>query len=214
MRTIIANFSHIDSLVFHKEKTLYGQQQMVSCLVDDFKSEAISDGRNFQVSYRVIKDLKGKPWAHRINDQAGFPPLSVTTSHSYPYIYSAATTSNMLIGCVVERVQYFEDFFLSSLLHENERSFVKKKRGHFRNHVATIIWAVKESILKALGTGLRIHPKRLDVSSILRGKENGDYSIFLDTKKISCRVITLTHKDGFIFCCVEVPVKYLAGSYS
>ncbi len=195
MQTIIANFSHVDVSVFHKEKSLYSYTHMMTCL----KNKS-ADTKSKEGEYYIAKDVRGKPWAYKKNDIKTVNPFSVTTSHSYPYVYSGSATEDILIGCDVERIRNFEDFFLFSFLHPNEIPFVGTADMLLRKTVATMIWAIKESILKALGSGLRTHPKRIDISSILLVRKKGIYTVTLDGKSIVCNVTFLNEADGFMFC--------------
>lgn len=199
MQTIIANFSHIDALVFNQDKTKYSHSHMLACLRKEGDSIQSSEG------YTVVKDLQGKPWAYKKSDKDRINPFSVTTSHSYPYVYSGHSRNKDLIGCDVEKIRDFEDFFLTSFLHPHERSHIDTLDVFLRNEEATIAWTIKESFLKALGSGLRVHPKRVDVSSILLNKKKNIHTVTCDGKSRICTIVSLEKVGEFIFCFLSMP---------
>ena len=199
MQTIIANFSHVDALVFNQDKTNYSRSHMLACL------QKVGDIEQSSEMYTIIKDLQGKPWAYKKSDKDHMRPFSITTSHSYPYVYSGHSMSEERIGCDVERIRNFDEFFLTAFLHPHERSYIDSLDISLRNREATVIWTLKESFLKALGSGLRVHPKRVDVSSIVADKKKNVHIVTCDDESMVCTVISLKEVDKFIFCFLSIP---------
>jgi phosphopantetheinyl transferase len=205
MQTLIANFSHLDKVGFHKNKSIYSQKQMINCLKKTCSKTLLSPKIQ---SYSISKDAFGKPYGNHFENTSCGCQLPVTTSHSYPYIYSAASNDDVLLGCDVEKIRVFDDFFLSSFLCQKELLYIHSVEVSIRDEVATRAWVIKESILKAIGTGISVNPKRLDVSMILQGKDVKEYAVLFDNKTVTCTVSTLFKKDDFLFCCVLVPVVF------
>lgn len=201
MHASITNLSHLDKETFHNKKTEYSHNHMLECIM---KTEESGPKIPSESAYKIVKNKKGKPIAYRKEDTELLIPFSVTTSHSYPYIYSAAYQGGALIGCDVEKIRKFEEFFLSSFLHENEKTFLKVMPIHSHNEIATKIWTIKESFLKAIGCGLLIHPKRLDVVSVIKQDLKEECCVFFDGKKVACTLFYLKQKEGFIFCLMGV----------
>lgn len=192
METITVQFSHLDTSVFHKNKSIYSEQLMLKCLIKSSVANHLC-GKN--PDYRIRKDVFGKP--HGMDRMGSLLPVS--TSHAYPYLYAAASHEDVLLGCDVESIRTFDDFFLTSFLCTNEFLYIKSIDSFLRDEVATQAWTIKEAFLKAIGKGLRIHPRRLDVSTILKGRGAGEYSILFDGEAVHCTVGVLLTKDRFVF---------------
>lgn len=150
------------------------------------------------ISYELEKDKNGKPWG-KINVSSGEAiTYGASISHSYPYVLCAIDTVNKNIGCDVESVRVLKDDFVQSFLSEEEIVAIKNSAYGYDDGV-TFAWTIKESILKALGTGIHIHPKRLSVESVLEvDMKVGVYIGFLDGEKICIRIQKIFLLENFV----------------
>lgn len=94
----------------------------------------------------IIKEKSGKPY---------FKKANISISHCDGYSLSAVSLTKA--GVDIESIRHFNDNFLRSFLTEREYLAVKENPV-----LATLSWSIKESYLKALGLGLRRHPKSVE----------------------------------------------------
>jgi 4'-phosphopantetheinyl transferase len=97
---------------------------------------------------------------------AGVPvPGCLTISHSGSYALCAiAAGPDLRIGVDLERVETRSADFIEDYFTPCEREMVHAARRESRDFVATLVWSLKEAMLKALGVGLRWDTRRVEVS--------------------------------------------------
>lgn len=115
-------------------------------------------------SVTIIKDSCGKPHAHPSGSSR---PIEVSISHAFPFAFAAATTCDQALGVDVERIRNFPRTTWEAFLTPAEKVLIARAPLARRNELRTLAWSLKESVLKALGTGLRTHPARVDVSRFI-----------------------------------------------
>ena len=129
----------------------------------------------------VVKDSKGKPYI----SVGGFvrKDVQISLSHSYPYALAVSRAGRGVVGCDVERVRDFVPTTTDAFLTAKEKGTLARYSSRTRKIKITLAWSYKESILKALGTGLRTHPSRVDVSPLLGKRERVRIGVTLGSKK-------------------------------
>jgi 4'-phosphopantetheinyl transferase len=97
---------------------------------------------------------------------AGSPsPGSLSISHSGPYALCAlASGPDLRIGADLELVESRSEGFIEDYFTPCEREMVHTAPRESRDFVATLVWSLKEAMLKALGVGLRWDTRRVEVS--------------------------------------------------
>lgn len=179
------------SVVFQEEKSKIAFSEIVSLLKNTTKSTPY-------VSCSLEKDKNGKPWGKIKLSSGGVVTYGVSISHSYPYVLCSINTEEKNIGCDIERIRVLKDDFVQSFLSEKEIVVIKNSVYEYDTGVI-FAWAVKESILKAMGTGIHIHPKRLSVESILENeKKEGNYIVTLDEENICICIQKTFFLEGFV----------------
>jgi phosphopantetheinyl transferase len=141
-------------------------------------------------------DMYGKPF---VKVDGVHHKTSVSISHSGSYIYVAASSEDISLGVDVERIRTFSETLLKGMLSKKERELLDA-HGHLHDSVYhTKIWCMKESILKAFGTGLRSHPQSIDVSSLLFLKEGECGVLYRDGLPAQCRIFCSKESEGHFF---------------
>ncbi len=148
---------------------------------------------------------------HTINirhTSAGMPRI-----HTYPILLSISHTDDcgialvaldkphLRIGIDIERIRTFNQKFIDGFLTKNEQSWCEEKSADEKKRRQTLSWSYKEAFLKALGTGLREHPKTVEISPITSAK------VFLSCNgyRGEGREITLPGKWGnYVATVVEI----------
>ncbi|MHB0865741.1 MAG: 4'-phosphopantetheinyl transferase family protein [Minisyncoccota bacterium] len=125
-------------------------------------------------SIRIEKDPRGKPYG-RIGSGL---PIALSISHSFPFALATATAElGVALGADVERIRDFAPTTWEAFLTSAEKEIVAAARSEKRNELRTLCWSLKESVLKALGTGLRMHPAQIDISRALARRSHREVVI-------------------------------------
>jgi 4'-phosphopantetheinyl transferase len=104
----------------------------------------------------------------RVNDMAvpdiGPGQLSLTHSHGVA-MAALSLTPGTRIGVDLEHVERRSPGFADDFLSDDERCRVRSaSAGEARDRVVTTLWSAKEAAVKALGTGLSVDARRLQVT--------------------------------------------------
>ena len=95
------------------------------------------------------------------------PAECLTISHSGNLALCALSTGlNLRIGIDLENIEGRTETFVLDYFTHAERQLVNKVPVEARAEVVTLIWSAKESMLKALGTGLHRDTRSVEVRSL------------------------------------------------
>jgi 4'-phosphopantetheinyl transferase len=89
--------------------------------------------------------------------------VSLSLSHSGGVGFAVAVREIVRLGCDVEVVADRSDAFLQDYFTEAEWSWVQAA-DEGRDRRAMVVWSAKESALKALGEGLRLDTRAVEVT--------------------------------------------------
>ncbi|MBI5405978.1 4-phosphopantetheinyl transferase family protein [Candidatus Kaiserbacteria bacterium] len=151
-------------------------------------------------SISVKKDASGKPHG-RVRGRRR--PVAVSISHSFPFAFAAAEAA-AAVGADVERIRDFSSVVRDAFLTPAEREIVESAAPDERARLRTLCWSLKESVLKALGTGLRVHPVRVDLTPVLRG-DSPALSVCGVLRAVEARSWRIG--DDFVAAAVVIPIR-------
>lgn len=104
----------------------------------------------------IKKDRLGKP---SVRLPGTVPHVLISLSHAgSQYVAVAHGISIKHVGIDIEKIGSRFDRIVKSFLNDREQSFIAQKSVTARRAYLTLFWTVKEAYLKAIGTGLRVHP--------------------------------------------------------
>ncbi|HUY62384.1 MAG TPA: 4'-phosphopantetheinyl transferase superfamily protein [Candidatus Paceibacterota bacterium] len=113
----------------------------------------------------IAKDMLGKPSAYVPGRAA---PIAISISHAFPFALGIAETRlGVRLGADIERVREFTPLVLNAFLTPAERALIAQELCERRPAAYTRCWSIKEAVLKALGVGLRTHPRHIDTADAL-----------------------------------------------
>lgn len=92
-------------------------------------------------------------------------PVTVSLSHSGGVGFAAAAAGSLGLGCDVETVEARSDAFVADYFTEAEALWIGAG-GPLRDTRANLLWSAKESALKALGEGLRLDTRSVEVEAV------------------------------------------------
>lgn len=90
----------------------------------------------------------------------GYETLHYSIGHSYGF--GVGVVAPFRIGVDVEKIRPHKDSLANYIAESDELSLV---HGFFNDQTdkITLIWTIKESVMKALGVGFKISPKRVKI---------------------------------------------------
>ena len=102
--------------------------------------------------------------------------VRISLSHSADVAMAMVDTDESgAFGIDIESIRDFDTETVENFLDENEfLEYQALLDVHERSDFATLRWSLKEACLKALGTGLREHPKSISVVRLT----NGGYDLY------------------------------------
>ncbi|NLT08486.1 MAG: 4'-phosphopantetheinyl transferase superfamily protein [Ruminococcus sp.] len=75
---------------------------------------------------------------------------------------AVCAVSDRCVGVDIEIEQHFEDSFIRSIFLPHEAEYIISQDEQ-SNKTATVMWTVKESIMKFFGTGLSLEPNKISL---------------------------------------------------
>lgn len=93
-----------------------------------------------------------------------WPDVCVSLSHAWGMGFAAAANGRIRIGCDVEAVRPRSDAFVSDYFTAAEAHRVRQAAPADQPAWANLVWSAKESTLKALGEGLRLDTRAVEVT--------------------------------------------------
>lgn len=91
--------------------------------------------------------------------------VSLSISHVAGVGFAAAGRAPGGLGCDVEAIEPRSDGFVADYFTEAERAAVHGSHHHDHALMANLVWSAKESALKALGEGLRLDTRSVEVDT-------------------------------------------------
>ena len=165
------------------EERLLAQEAVRQALQREFGTERLS-------SINIKKDVFGKPYAY-LHERGDMRTIALSWSHTFPCAIAAAATNNTVsIGADVERVRNFRPSTAEAFLTGREQKYLQTCSEVQRVLQTTMIWSLKESFLKSVGTGIRIHPRRIDVAELVALPRATQGTVCIDNQRIPVRFWT------------------------
>lgn len=118
----------------------------------------------------IISDEGGRPTFRLLSYEGGMVPerYGLTLSHTGGLAVAALSLLAMdgAVGIDIEQERPYSDEFVRAFLTEREcRLYIDTKMFS-----PLLLWCYKEAVLKALGTGLQVHPQALELTFDTGGK--------------------------------------------
>ena len=92
-------------------------------------------------------------------------PVSISISHSAGVAACAVASGGTSLGCDLETIEPRSGAFVRDYFTAAETTAVQQAVEDERRLLVTLIWSAKESALKALGQGLRLDTRAVEVSA-------------------------------------------------
>ena len=142
-------------------------KSLVCDYVRDFLGQGIEPER-----VQITKTEAGQPVVrfHPPEQAPGRPP-ALTISHSSGTALAVlALSPNLLPGVDIERVQPRSDAFVADYFTEAEAA-LEIPGANSRDERITALWAIKEAVTKALGTGLAVSTHDIEITQMIAARE-------------------------------------------
>lgn len=120
-------------------------------------------------------------------------PVSISISHRSVWAICAVAAPEAMLGCDLELVEPRSDAFISDYFTPKEQELLARASSIERDTIANLLWSAKESALKALGVGLTVDARTVDVSSFAApGHEK-------PSEAVAWHPLCVTPSDGQVF---------------
>lgn len=95
--------------------------------------------------------------------RGGLCPCAISISHSHGRAICAVGPSGSSPGCDIELVEEREPSFVADYFTGAEFAYIASLPEAVRALATTLVWSAKESALKAIGEGLRLDTREVEV---------------------------------------------------
>ena len=112
----------------------------------------------------IVEVLPGPTGAPRVFVYGEAALVSLSLSHSRDTGLCAIASPSARLGCDLERVELRSAAFLADYFTWDEQQFVAQTPAGKRDETITLLWSTKESVLKALGCGLRLDTRSVNAA--------------------------------------------------
>src|SRR5271165_435178 len=136
-------------------------------------------------------------------------PATISLSHRDGTALCAIAPSGAALGCDLELIELRSDAFIADYLTAEEQALVARMSLEDRPGLSALLWSAKESALKALGAGLRLDTRSVEVTpvdALQRCGEGGDKVVedpalsFQRGGDNSWHPLLVRHIEGQAFC--------------
>lgn len=164
--------------------------------------------RGYRVSYidiEIKKDRLGKP---SVRLPRSVPHVLVSLSHAGSrYVAIVHSVSAQHVGIDIEKIGHRLSRIAEAFLGNRERCLFEQKSITATRAYLALFWTAKEAYLKAIGTGLRIHPRL--VSLVPRKLTSRKAVFFVSSTKstFTGTVVASVSKEGYAISIATVGIK-------
>jgi 4'-phosphopantetheinyl transferase len=134
----------------------------------------------------VLPEPTGAPSAFLYGEAAR---VEISLSHSFGTGLCAIAPPGAGLGCDLERVESRTAAFLADYFTADEQQLVEQTPAARQDELLTLLWSAKESVLKALGCGLRADTR--STKAIVVGPLQPDVAAW--------RPLSASHECGRVF---------------
>ena len=93
-------------------------------------------------------------------------PATISLSHRNGTAFCAVAPSGAALGCDLELIEPRSDAFIADYFTAEEQALVARMSLENRPGLLALLWSAKESGLKALGAGLRLDTRSVEVTVV------------------------------------------------
>lgn len=157
------------------------------------------------IDIEIKKDRLGKPSVRL----PGFVPcVLVSLSHvGFRYVAVVHSTSVQHVGIDIEKIESRLNRIAKAFLGDREQCLFEQRSIVTRRVCLALFWTAKEAYLKAIGTGLRIHPRL--VLLVPRKLTSRKAVFFVSSIKstFTGTVVASVSKEGYAISIATVGIK-------
>ncbi len=107
--------------------------------------------------------IRAKDGAPEIHCEAEPLPAFLSLSHSHGKAFCIVAKPGFRMGCDLEKIEKRSPLFVRDYFTASEQELLSAVDSERQPLLTNLIWSAKESTMKALRTGLRINPLRIEV---------------------------------------------------
>jgi 4'-phosphopantetheinyl transferase len=120
--------------------------------------------------FSILNHPQGAPFF--ASSEGTLIPAALSISHRDDKALCATSTlPNLFLGVDLERIEPRSSGFVTDYFTENEQNFVRSLPSYCQDAWVTAAWSLKESVLKALGLGLRVDTRQVEIRQFMRADD-------------------------------------------
>jgi len=151
---------HLDSLRFQKRRNdwLLGRWTAKKLLKEVWFPENVMQD---------IAILPGENRAPQVFLHGLGVDKKISISHSHGIGFCVTAPQGQIVGCDLEKLEQRSDHFYSDYFTSQEsENYAKYRQLLSKAAYYSLLWSAKEAVMKALRTGLSLHPLKLEISAM------------------------------------------------
>ncbi len=174
---------------------------------DDKSNPNVRDFKGISIRNELDGITKGKPTLYNGNNISD-PSSTISITHTDGYVGSSLGR-NCMVGFDIECIENVSTSFLETAFSSMEISLLEKyPLPYSLDERASFFWAIKESIVKALGTGFRFGLKSVQISieslNYITATFSDDFKNVLNLEERSMHLeYRMERGTCFAFCIVK-----------
>jgi len=146
-------------------------------------------GKDFDQTVTIKNSKSGRPYINGKND------FFCSISHSYGH--GIGIVSPFKVGADIEKVRPHDRFLLNYIADIEEINLVSDFFGN-QTDVVTLIWVIKESVMKGVGVGLKIPPKQVTITKKTSTRNHFKVNIISSDSSLTWYVWPIKKNDFYI----------------
>ncbi|MBK8491151.1 MAG: 4'-phosphopantetheinyl transferase superfamily protein [Saprospirales bacterium] len=173
----------LESLKFEKRRNdwLLGRWTAKVCM------GAFLEKKGIDFSPQTLAILRGSNGAPEMHFEGDIQPCSLSISHRAGHAIAVVATGQVAIGCDLELIEPRSPAFLSDYFLDRELGLLADIPPDQKDIYVNLLWCVKESVMKATGEGMKLHPRKIEVQLEAR-EDSGEWNpVFAEVDSLSTR---------------------------
>lgn len=145
----------------------------------------------YNIKAEISYDVFGRPFINNSN-------LNISLSYANDF-FVIATSLNKLVGIDIEEITDIDNLEQQALIFMNDDEISFWKKSNDKISLFYHFWTAKEAILKALGKGFLLEPKKLTINFIGRKIKANILGRDLDSLEINYE-----KKNNYLICTAQI----------
>ncbi len=189
-------------LVGKEDKSFYGKQAAKEAIQEFFRENEQLELALDEIE--ITKESSGRPtFVLKNHPEIDTSAFCLSISHTDQFVVVEIIKGG-LVGVDIETIRKFPIPVYENFLTPSEKKWIESMPENDRDTYTTLVWSFKESYLKALGVGLRVHPSKVELKHL----ENGNFKLQTEKENVGINLWYKIDKENNVVI-TKVTLDYL-----